>query len=604
MSASSDSLRNHLVPADTDGTVNGVTGVGDVRDGRDAGSTERAGGTRRAAGWRALGRRGALGRWPALAAWAACFAVAFAANLRLSQTVGSNSDGASQVLQGWDMLHGNLLQHGWITSDVPFFPTEVTEDAFIVLVHGLNSDAVHWGGAFTYTLIMLFAALLAMGRRGEATGRERLARAIIAAGIMIAPQLAAGTYTMLLSPDHTGTAVPVLVAWLIIDRAPRRWYVPVAVAIILGWTGVADLTALFTGALPLIGVCAYRVLRGKLSHGLALAAQRYEIALAAAGAVAAVMAVAASRILTAIGSVTHAVPRTQFASVHAIIGSNLRVAGECLLILAGADFIGLHSPAQVALALLHLVGAALCTAGILVAAWRFAREADIICQLLLIGIVLNLATFVIGTHAEEITFAREMTNVLPFAAVLAGRLLTKRLLAARLTPRKAPRIGLAPVLAVVLAGYLAGLAYEAHQPRVPAQNAAVVPFLRAHHLTSGLAGYWAANVITLDTGGQVAIRSLDRVGAKVAPSVKLVLPQWYDPRVASANFVVLYPGDPGPPPAVFSGFTGVVGFPYEKNVVATFGAPARTYHYRQFTILVWNKNLLADLRFPIERAAG
>jgi hypothetical protein len=593
MAASSDSLRNEVTPAVTDGTVASAiadaAGPGDIRVAEDRGG---------AAGWRAPRR------WLVLAAWAACFAVAFVTTLRLSQTIGSNSDSAAPALQGWDMLHGNLLQHGWITADVPYFPTEVTEDALIVLVRGLNSDAVHWGGAFTYTLIMLFAALLAMGRRGEATGRERLVRAMIAAGIMIAPQLQAGTYTLLLGPDHTGTSVPVLVAWLIIDRAPRRWYVPVAVAFILGWTGVADLTALFTGALPLVSVCAYRVLRGKFFHGQALAAQRYEIALAVAGVVAAVMAVEGQHILIAMGSVTHAAPQTQFASLHAMFGNNLRVAGECLLILAGADFIGVHSPAQVALASLHLVGAALGAAGIVVAAWRFLREADVICQLLLIGIVLNLATFVIGTHAGEITYAREMTDVLPFAGVLAGRLLTKRLLATRLAPRIAPRAGLAPVLAVVLVGYLAGLAYEVHQPRVPAQNAAVVPFLKAHHLTSGLSGYWAANVITVDTGGQVAIRSLDRVGGKVAPSVKLVRPQWYDPRVASANFVVLYPTDPGAPPAVFSGFTGVVGFPYEKNVVATFGPPARTYHYHQFTILVWNKNLLADLRVPIERAAG
>jgi hypothetical protein len=591
MAASSDSLQNAGTPAGTDDTVDSAIAdaAGETRGAQDAGRT---------AGWRSSRRR------LALAAWAACFAVAFAATLRLSQTIGSHSDAAAPMLQGWDMLHGNLLQHGWITADVPYFPTEVTEDAFIVLVRGLNSDAVHWGGALTYTLIMLFAALLAMGRRGEATGRERIARAMIAAGIMIAPQLGAGTYTLLLGPNHTGTSVPVLVAWLIIDRAPRRWYAPVAVAFIVGWTGVADLTALFTGALPLVGVCAYRVLRGRLFHGLALAAQRYEIALAAAGIVAAVMAVEGQHILIAMGSVTHAPPQTQFASLHVILHNNLRVAGECLLILAGADFIGLHSPAQVALAWLHLVGAALGAAGIVVAAWRFLREADVICQLLVIGIALNLATFVVGTHSGEITYAREMTDVLPFAAVLAGRLLARRLLAVRLAPRMTSGTGLAPVLAVVLAGYLAGLGYEMHQPRVPAQNAAVIPFLKAHHLTSGLAGYWAANVITVDTGGQVTIRSLDRIGGKVAPSVKLVQPQWYDPRVASANFVVLYPTDPGPPPAVFSGFTGVVGFPYEKNVVATFGPPARTYHYRQFTILVWNKNLLADLRFPIERAAG
>jgi hypothetical protein len=544
-----------------------------------------------------------------LSGWALCFVVAFAANLRLSQTIASNSDSASPALQGWDMLHGNLLQHGWITADVPYFPTEVTEDALVVLVRGLNSDAVHWGGALTYTLIMLLAALLAMGRKGEAGGRERLVRGLIAAGIMIAPQLQAGTYTLLLGPDHTGTSVPVLLAWLIIDRASpgghppaghARWYVPVAVAFILGWTGVADLTALFTGALPLAGVCAYRLLRARLVHGRALASHRFEIALAAAGIVAAAMAVEGPHILTAMGSVTHAAPRTQFSSLHAIFGNNLRVAGVCLLLLAGADFIGVHQPVQAGLALLHLAGAALGVTGMAVAAWRFLRDTDIIAQLLLTGIALNLVTFVAGTHADEITFAREMTSVLPFAAVLAGRLLTRRLLAMRMAGlRIAP-----PVLALALGGYLAGLAYEVHQPRLPAQNAALVPFLEAHHLTSGLSGYWAANSVTLDSGGRVAIRSVDRANGKLRPSVKLVRPQWYDPRSASANFVVLYPTDPGTQPSVFSGFTGVVGFPYEKNVIATFGPPARTYHYRQYTILVWDKNLLTDMRFPVERAAG
>jgi hypothetical protein len=48
----------------------------------------------------------------------------------------------------------------------------------------------------------------------------------------------------------------------------------------------------------------------------------------------------------------------------------------------------------------------------------------------------------------------------------------------------------------------------------------------------------------------------------------------------------------------------MVGFPYEENVVATFGQPAKTYHYQQYTILVWNKNLLADMATPVINAAG
>ena len=51
-----------------------------------------------------------------------------------------------------------------------------------------------------------------MGRRPVLC--EQPARALLAAGIMVAPQLSA-TQIVLLSPDHTGTAVPVLVK---IDR--------------------------------------------------------------------------------------------------------------------------------------------------------------------------------------------------------------------------------------------------------------------------------------------------------------------------------------------------------------------------------------------------
>jgi hypothetical protein len=136
------------------------------------------------------------------AAWGLGLIVFFALNLRLSQTTAANSDGASQALQAWDLLHGNLLQHGWITGDVAYFPNDVLVYALIDLVHGLNEDAVHWYGALMYTLAMLLVALLAMGPRAgsgsadgtgiAATSRERWVRGAIADGIMIAPQMDAG----------------------------------------------------------------------------------------------------------------------------------------------------------------------------------------------------------------------------------------------------------------------------------------------------------------------------------------------------------------------------------------------------------------------------
>ncbi|HEY6789889.1 MAG TPA: hypothetical protein VI365_21520 [Trebonia sp.] len=542
------------------------------------------------------------------AAWGLGFIVFFALNLRLSQTTAANSDGASQALQAWDLLHGNLLQHGWITGDVAYFPNDVFVYALIDAVHGLNADAVHWYGALMYTLAMLLAALLAMGQRAgggsagaAATSRERWVRGAIAAGIMIAPQLDAGVYALLQGPDHFGTSVPVLLAWLILDRCPRRWYIAVAVVVIIGVTGIADLTTLFTAALPLAVVCAYRAVRGRLWERQSLAAQRQEILLAAAGIVAGVLAVEGPRILIAIGSLTQVAPITAISPLHVIFWRNFRVTGLCLLVLAGADFLGVRQPPRIGFEILHLAGAVLGGCAILFAAWRFLRDKDLIAQLLLAGIIINLGTFVAGTHASEITFTHEMSDVLPFAAVLAGRLLARRLLSLRL----------APVLVVVLCGYLAGLGYEVRQPAVPAQNEAIIPWLKAHNLTYGLSGYWAANVVTLASGEQVTIRALNgtktrlpsgRVRLGYQPVTQLVQPQWYDPSRERANFVVFSPTYRGTEP--FTGFTGVIGFTSEKNAINQFGPPAKIYHFEQYTIYVWNKNLLADMTFPTVHAAG
>jgi hypothetical protein len=552
-------------------------------------------------------------------AWGLGFIAILALNHRLSQTIATNSDGASQALQGWDMLHGNLLQHSWITGDVAYFPNDVSVYALIGLAHGLNADAVHWYGALMYTLAMLLVALLAMGPRAggdaggtgsagsagsAATSRERWVRGAIAAGIMIAPQLDAGVFTLLQGPNHFGTAIPVLLAWLILDRCPRRWYVAVAVTVIIGVTGIADLTVLFTGALPLAGVCAYRAARGGLWERQSPAAQRSEIMLAGAGIVAGVLALEGPRILSAIGSLTQVAPDTTLSPLNVIFWHNFRVAGLCLLLLAGADFIDVHQQPRAGFEILHLAGAALGACAIGVAAWRFLRDKDLIAQLLLAGILANLVTFVAGAHAVETTFAREMCDVLPFTAVLAGRLLSRRLLSLRL----------APVLAVVLCGYLAGFVYEVRQPALPAENEAIIGWLEAHHLTYGLSGYWASNAVTLASGEQVTIRAVNTTTTRLPsghkrgglePVTQLVQPEWYSPSHERANFVVFFPTNPGTEP--FTGFTGMVGFSYEKykeDVTDQFGPPAKIYHDAQYTILVWNKNLLADMTFPPVHAAG
>ena len=140
-------------------------------------------------------------------------AVLFFCYWRQSQAVPLSSDGSSNVLQAWAMLHGNLLLHNCWVSDVSFYTTELPQYMLIEALAGLGPWVVHAAAAMTYTLLVLLAALLAKGR---VQGGAGWARALLAAGLMLSPQLGA-TSILLLSPDHTGTAVPLLVIWLLIE---------------------------------------------------------------------------------------------------------------------------------------------------------------------------------------------------------------------------------------------------------------------------------------------------------------------------------------------------------------------------------------------------
>jgi hypothetical protein len=80
------------------------------------------------------------------------------------------------------------------------------------------------------------------------------------------------------------------------------------------------------------------------------------------------------------------------------------------------------------------------------------------------------------------------------------------------------------------------------------------------------------------------VRPVTVDGHHVAADATEVKHEWFDPARSTADFVVLFPGSPGYP-----------GFTDRRAVLATFGKPARTYHVGAYTILWWNRNLLADL---------
>jgi hypothetical protein len=543
---------------------------------------------------RASGGRGAGGaRLRGAAAWAlgtaAAGAALFTCYLLQSRTVPAGSDGASIALQAWDMLHGNPLLRGWRLSDVSFYTTELPQYAAIESIRGLSADVIHVGGAMTYTLLVLLAAYLA---RGRARGRAGLARAVVGGGIMLAPQLGVGTGTLLLGPDHTGSVVPVLVVLLLLDLAPARWYVPVLAGLLLAWGLVADVLVLFIGVAPVVVVCLARVLHGVMPRrpgaasggdpglrerggdpGLRGVARAwwFELSLAAAAAAAVPVAAAVVALIRELGGWQLNSLRASLATAG-MIARNVRLTGQGLLGLFGADVFDTSSGLAVVFAVVHLAGFAMAGWGFCIAVRRFFRADALVEAVCVAAIVINVAAYLAGVQVVNIASTREIAAVLPLGAVLAGRLLGERLLAPRLVP----------VAAVVLAGYTAMLCYAAAQPALAAQHADLAGWLRAHHLTSGVSGYSQANIVTAESGGMISLRPVAAAGRDIAPRGWESDRSWFDPARHAANFLVL------------SSFG-----PYQvsaREAVATFGQPARTYRYRVYTIMVWNTNLLARLR--------
>jgi hypothetical protein len=526
-------------------------------------------------------RTGARTVWrPALVVLAA--AGLFTLYWRQSQSVPLTSDGASNVLQAWAMLHGNLLLHDWRVSDVSFYTTELPQYALIEAVLGLGARVVQVGAAMTYTLLVLLAALLA---RGHSRGRVGWARALLAAGIMLAPQLSA-TQILLLAPDHTGTAVPVLVTWLVIDGVTPdrwkagRWVVPLVVFVLLTWTMVADSIVLITSIMPLALVVAVRTCAGLIRRGAHLAPRWYELSLAGAAAAAGGLGSAAPRVIATLGGYRQGPVETETAV--AALRHQAWVTFQGVLELFGANVFDARPAIEAVFVALHLAGVIVVTCALGLALARLFRAQELVIPVFAVAIVVNLAAYMFSLHAVDILGAREIAAVLPLGAVLAGRMLAEPLLAPVLAGARAAsraRSWLLPALGVVTVGYLGTLAYGAAQPSAPPANQPLAAWLVAHGLTDGLAGYWQADSTTLASGGRVQVS-----GVTEAPDGKLVPYEWetddtgYNPSVLDATFMVA--GGPAALPRARS------------TALRAFGRPQRIYSYDGYTIMVWDTNLL------------
>ncbi len=508
--------------------------------------------------------------------WIAAYLVVgialFFCYLHISYTQNVSSDGASNALQAWDMLHGNPLLSGWTLSDVSFYTTELPEYALVEVFRGLGPADVHVSAAVTYTLLVLLAGLLAKGR---ATGRAALLRVLIATGIMVAPEIGTGAYILLLSPDHTGTGVPLLAIWLLVEHCPRRRCTPVLVGLALTWATIGDTLVALMAALPVVVMCCIRVRQAAgQQHGLGRE-QRYDISLAIAAAASVPAAVIAVKAISALGGYT--VLQQRFGIMSP--GSwwlNLRLTAEGILSLYGADFDSHSTGLFLFAAVMHFIGLGLAAWGLSRGIRQLANGESIIDGALSIAIVVNLLAYLCSNLPQTPWDTREIALTLPYGAVLAGRLLPGTL------AKRAMRPGLITWAACCLCALVFALTY----PGRPADGQDLATWLSRHHMTCGLGSYADGNTTALDSGGRIQLRAPIWTSRGVYPGAYESKNAWFSPRTCDATFVVS------------TRHNGESFYVPPATAIKAFGKPRASYRYAAYTIMIWPDNLLARLRRP------
>jgi hypothetical protein len=511
---------------------------------------------RRARPWMPRGR--------AALAWTAGGLALYALLLRIALTENVSSDPANNVLQAWDLVHGHLLLHGWILGDVTFYTFELPLLGITELFFGVHTIALHVALALVYLIITVCAAAIAVtGSRGAA----RAARALVVVAVLAAPIFqTTDSWIPISLPDHTGTSVFLLLPFLMIDRADRddrasaaRYTAPL-LCLILAAGQLSDATVRFVAVPAIVVVCGYQLL-----------AARKLVNRDGAHLVAAVLSVPLSLAVRAamlhFGSYVMVSPQMKIAPVSLWL-HHARVTWLDLREVFGAVAYYQHPQSVVDAAVVFGWICLLATAvGILRVLWRW-RTASRAEQVLVIAIAGNLVVYTLSALVNADS-PHDIIAIVPMGAVLAARALVPE----RLTSRVAvlAGCGLAGVAALV------PMSLSAARPLTrPTSAATLSTWLSAHGLHYGLGGYWSASGVTLQSGNQVQVRTVETTGREITTYAWESDAAWYDPAEHYANFVIVSP----------------TATPTLSSVVGVFGKPTSTNLVGQDKVLIYKKNLL------------
>jgi len=506
-------------------------------------------------------------QWWSAAAWIGGVIVFFAVVLRISLSFPVDSDAANNVLQASDILHGNLLLHGWIVGDATYYTFELPLYVIIVALFGAHAIVPHIVSAFVYTVVGVCAAVVA---RTGSRGTSAWIRTAVVVAVLAAPLLtAAGVSLAVEKPDHTGTSAIMLVAFLLIDRRPSWRLTAPLLCLLLCLGELSDATVTYVAVPAIVLVCIYRAVTARRIRGA-------DTAIAVAALVSVPLSMLIQALLAHLGGYWMISPQNKLAgfsqlqhnawlSVRAIgvLFSDFSTAGPAPL-----------GPVGYILGWTFLVAAAV---GFLrvVRTWPRATRAE---QFICVAVVVNFCAYLFSTIPVP-SNSRELVALVPFGAILAARCVPSRI-AVGLRARTAILAG--AVVAVILP-----LAGAASLPTGTPKDAALATWLEAHGLKYGVGSYWNASEITLLSGGKVHVIAETPTSAGISAFDWEAKAFWYDPSKHYATFAIANEG-------TRVNRTSLPLYIYEQYL----GTPAQIHKVGGRLVLVYHENLLRYLKHP------
>jgi len=201
--------------------------------------------------------------------------------------------------------------------------------------------------------------------------------------------------------------------------------------------------------------------------------------------------------------------------------------------------------------------------------------ADFVGDVLWVSMLLGPTVFVASGSPKDRQTTRYMIPFVLTGAVLTGRVLAGRARAGR---------PLAVALGVLGLAYAATAAADLRKPPAAEPEKALAGWLEAHGLRHGYGPFWDASIVTVESGGRVAVRAVrgrpDWSKAQVIEPFRWMADErWYDE--GPATFVVFEP-DPG------SKWHFYVN---ETTCAASFGPPSARHEVGPYLVLVWDHDL-------------